>query len=95
MQQNISEFIQRWHGVQLSCATELSSSQTFVLQLCELLGLPEIEAQFKGRGPWKNSLPHILETLEALGKAQSSGGSGPLLDGGSMNPAASLFTPQK
>jgi hypothetical protein len=27
-------------------------------------------AQFKGRGPWKNSLPRILQTLQALGKAQ-------------------------
>jgi hypothetical protein len=34
------------------------------------LTLPQLEAQFKGRGPWKNSLPRILETLEALGKAQ-------------------------
>ena len=48
MQQNISEFIQRWQGVQLSSATELSTSQSFVLHLCELLGLPEIEAQSSG-----------------------------------------------
>jgi hypothetical protein len=34
------------------------------------LTLPQLEAKFKGRGPWKNSLPRILETLEALGKAQ-------------------------
>ncbi len=34
------------------------------------LTLPQLEAHFKGRGPWKNSLPRILETLEALGKAQ-------------------------
>ncbi len=37
------------------------------------LTLPQLEAQFKGRGPWKNSLPRILETLEALGKAQRDG----------------------
>jgi hypothetical protein len=36
----------------------------------QALSLPEIEARFKGRGPWKNSLPRILETLEVLGKAQ-------------------------
>ena len=30
----------------------------------------EIEARFKGRGPWKKSLPRILETLEALGRAR-------------------------
>lgn len=32
--------------------------------------LSAIEAQFKGRGPWKKSLPRILETLEALGRAR-------------------------
>ncbi len=37
------------------------------------LTLSNIEAHFKGRGPWKNSLPRILETLEALGKAQTDG----------------------
>ncbi len=35
------------------------------------LTLADIEAHFKGRGAWKNSLPRILATLEALGKAQS------------------------
>jgi hypothetical protein len=35
-----------------------------------VLTLPQLEAHFKGRGPWRNSLPRILETLEALGKAQ-------------------------
>lgn len=29
-----------------------------------------IEARFKGRGPWKKSLPTLLQTLEALGRAQ-------------------------
>jgi hypothetical protein len=37
------------------------------------LTLAQLEAQFKGRGPWKNSLPRILATLEALGKAQTDG----------------------
>jgi hypothetical protein len=37
------------------------------------LTLPQLEAHFKGRGAWKNSLPRILATLEALGKAQSDG----------------------
>jgi hypothetical protein len=37
------------------------------------LTLPAIEAHFKGRGPWKNSLPRILETLQVLGKAQTDG----------------------
>ncbi len=34
------------------------------------VSLAEIEAQFKGRGPWKRSLPRILETLEVLGRAR-------------------------
>ena len=28
-----------------------------------------IEASFKGKGAWKKTLPRILETLEALGRA--------------------------
>jgi hypothetical protein len=34
------------------------------------LGLPAIEACFKGRGPWKKGLPTLLQTLEALGRAR-------------------------
>ena len=37
------------------------------------LMVPEIEARFKGRGPWKKSLPRILETLEALSRARREG----------------------
>ena len=37
------------------------------------LPLPTIEARFKGRGPWKRSLPRILEILEALGRARLEG----------------------
>lgn len=39
------------------------------------LSLGQIEAHFKGRGPWKRSLPRILDTLAALGRArhESSG----------------------
>ena len=37
------------------------------------LPLTAIEARFKGRGPWKKSLPRILETLEALGRARREG----------------------
>lgn len=40
------------------------------------LALPTIEAAFKGKGPWKKGLPRILETLEALGRAQRTGGGG-------------------
>ena len=35
------------------------------------LTLPAIESRFKGRGPWKKSLPTLLQTLEALGRAQA------------------------
>ncbi len=35
------------------------------------LTLPAIEAHFKGRGPWKKGLPTLLQTLEALGRAQA------------------------
>lgn len=38
------------------------------------LSVTAIEAAFKGRGPWKKGLPRILETLEALGRAQLEGG---------------------
>ena len=34
------------------------------------LTLPAIEARFKGRGQWKKGLPTLLQTLEALGRAQ-------------------------
>jgi hypothetical protein len=37
------------------------------------LHVPEIETRFKGRGQWKRSLPRILETLEALGRARREG----------------------
>ncbi|MDZ4237244.1 MAG: type IIL restriction-modification enzyme MmeI [Hydrogenophaga sp.] len=35
------------------------------------LTLGAIELRFKGRGPWKKSLPTLLQTLEALGRAQA------------------------
>lgn len=34
------------------------------------LSLAALEAHFKGRGPWKKGLPMLLQTLEALGRAQ-------------------------
>jgi hypothetical protein len=39
-------------------------------QASRALTLPEIEARFKGRGAWKKALPTLLQTLEALGRAQ-------------------------
>ena len=38
--------------------------------------LAQIEAAFKGRGQWKKSLPVLLQTLEAVGKAQRSDADG-------------------
>lgn len=35
------------------------------------LRLADLEARFKGRGPWKKGLPLLLQTLEALGRAQA------------------------
>ncbi|WP_208616317.1 type IIL restriction-modification enzyme MmeI [Acidovorax carolinensis] len=35
------------------------------------LTLNAIEQRFKGRGPWKKGLPTLLQTLEALGRAQA------------------------
>ena len=37
------------------------------------LTLADIEDRFKGRGAWKKSVPRILETLEALGRARREG----------------------
>jgi len=43
------------------------------------LGLPAIEACFKGRGPWKKGLPTLLQTLEALGRARQLDSAGGVL----------------
>lgn len=37
------------------------------------LDMDAIAAHFKGRGPWRNRLPVILETLVAIGRAQAHG----------------------
>lgn len=37
------------------------------------LDVDAIAAHFKGRGPWRNRLPVILETLVAIGRAQAHG----------------------
>jgi hypothetical protein len=39
------------------------------------LSLEAVEAHFKSRGAWKKSLPRILDTLEALGRARREGDS--------------------
>ncbi len=50
--------------LQVSAIAQLLASATTALSLSE------IEASFKGKGPWKKGLPRILETLEALGRAR-------------------------
>ena len=38
-----------------------------------VLTIADIETRFKGRGPWKKSLPRILDTLAAVGRARREG----------------------
>lgn len=38
------------------------------------LALAELEARFNARGRWRERLPTILETLQAVGRAQQQGG---------------------
>lgn len=37
------------------------------------LSLSALVVHFKGRGPWKKGLPTLLQTLEALSRAQPVG----------------------
>ena len=41
------------------------------------LALPDIEARFTARGRWRERLPTILDTLEALGRAKQTPGAQP------------------
>ena len=49
---------------------QVSATAQLLASAGTALSLPEIEASFKGKGPWKKGLPRILETLEALGRAR-------------------------
>ena len=49
---------------QVSAVVQLLASAAAAMSLLQ------IEASFKGQGPWKKGLPRILETLEALGRAR-------------------------
>jgi hypothetical protein len=40
------------------------------------LSLPQLEARFTARGRWRDRLPTILDTLEALGRARRTAGPG-------------------
>ncbi|TAG33240.1 MAG: hypothetical protein EAZ34_08120 [Polaromonas sp.] len=58
---------QAWPGSlpeQMRAVAQLLASATTALTL------GQIEAHFKGKGPWKKGLPRILQTLEALGRAR-------------------------
>ena len=49
---------------------QVSATAQLLASAGTALSLSEIEARFKGKGPWKKGLPRILETLEALGRAR-------------------------
>lgn len=40
------------------------------------VSLEALAARFKGKGPWKKGLPTLLQTLQALGRAQPVDGEG-------------------
>jgi uncharacterized protein (DUF433 family) len=59
----IESFVARWQGV---TASELATAQSFVIELCGLLGVAapaqpqsetELASQFTGKGKWKSRLP--------------------------------------
>lgn len=55
---------------------QVSATAQLLASAGEALSLSNIEASFKGKGPWKKGLPRILETLEALGRARREGSGG-------------------
>ena len=52
---------------------QVSATAQLLASAGAALSLAEIEASFKGKGPWKKGLPRILETLEALGRTRREG----------------------
>ena len=71
------------HVVAVSHPFVIRAAMLYVLQFpvsmfyrIDVEPLSAIELRFKGRGPWKKGLPMLLQTLEALGRAQSVGGEG-------------------
>jgi hypothetical protein len=40
------------------------------------LSTEQLAQRFKGKGPWKKGLPTLLQTLQALGRAQPVEGEG-------------------
>jgi hypothetical protein len=55
---------------------QVSATALLLASASAALSLADIEASFKGKGPWKKGLPRILETLEALGRARREEGGG-------------------
>lgn len=49
---------------------QVSATAQLLASASAALSLADIEASFKGKGPWKKGLPRILETLAALGRAR-------------------------
>ena len=49
---------------------QVSATAQLLASAGAALSLSQIQASFKGKGPWKKGLPRILETLEALGRAR-------------------------
>ncbi len=56
-----------WPG---TLPAQVSATAQLLASAGAALSLGDIEASFKGKGPWKKGLPRILETLEALGRAR-------------------------
>ena len=53
------------------CPEQVRAVAAVLAQTPAPLTLSAIELRFKGRGPWKKSLPTLLQTLEALGRARA------------------------
>ena len=55
---------------------QVSAIAQLLASAAAAMSLLQIEASFKGQGPWKKGLPRILETLEALGRARQENANG-------------------
>ena len=63
----ISDVVQPWPA---TLPEQVRSVAQVLASAKGALTLTDIEARFKGRGAWKKGLPILLQTLEALGRAQ-------------------------
>ena len=62
-----------WPG---TLPAQVSAIAQLLANAAAAMSLLDIEASFKGHGPWKKGLPRILETLEALGRARQENANG-------------------